>query len=106
MFDLHEILLPLADDINEVSGSVQLNNNIPLLDELSIEVDDLIEVYFDFRIIFIQAVPWALFIVSHWEDELVLGETNDLVNHVLRAEFPRVCVYFLVESDQFNVFLP
>lgn len=83
MFDFHEILLPLADDIDEVFGGVQLNYDVPFLDELTVKFDDLIEVLFDFLIIFIQTIPQTLFVVSHRKDELVLGEGHYLVYHVL-----------------------
>ena len=97
--------MPLANDIDEVFGGVQLDYDVPFLDELSVEFDDLVEVYFDFWVIFVQAVPYALFIVPHREDEFVLGEAHDLVHHVLRAQLPRVRVNLLVKSNQLDVFL-
>ena len=49
LLDFHEILLPLADDIDEVLVGVELDNNVPFLDELPVEVDDPIEVVIDLR---------------------------------------------------------
>ena len=49
LLDFHEILLPLADDIDEVLVGVELDNNVPFLDELPVEVDDPVEVVIDLR---------------------------------------------------------
>lgn len=51
-------------------------------------------------------MPWVLLVVAHREDELVLREGGDLVDHVLRAQLPRVGVHLLVEDDQLDVLLP